>query len=111
MTYPPVLVYDYWCMKGVNMSEKKATSTQELPKISQRHKKFLRIIQKSRRETRKSTHEKLEFIDGDLQDVDPNNPILKMARSAEMLGLVASRDDIAENFDEILYQMMESNDD
>ncbi|HRF99116.1 MAG TPA: hypothetical protein PLZ51_28085, partial [Aggregatilineales bacterium] len=54
----------------------------------------------------------LEFIDGDLGDVDSNNPILQMARSAEKLGLIASRDDIADNFDEILHQMIvESNDD
>ncbi len=95
------------------MSDKKTTSTQEMPKMNQRQRRILpRRRQKPPRDAQKvPTHEKLEWIDGDLDDVDPNNPILRMARSAEKLGLVASRDDIAENFDEILYQMMESDDD
>lgn len=95
------------------MSDKKTTSTQEMPKINQRQRRILpRRSQKPPRDAQKvSTNEKLEWIDGDLDAVDPNNPILRMARSAEKLGLVASRDDIAENFDEILYQMMESDDD
>lgn len=34
------------------------------------------------------------------------NPILHMAYSAEEIGAVADRDDIAENFDDILREMM-----
>ncbi len=78
-------------------------------------KKHLRVYKKSSlpiyKNVAEESHPELELIDGDLGDVDPNNPILRMARSAEKLGLVASRDDIAENFDEILQQVITQTDD
>jgi len=88
------------------MSNKKSDATKPIGKriITTRKQ---RIIQRRQKESVKkskiSISNQLEFIDGDLDNVDYNNPILRMARSAEKLGLVASRNDIADNFDEVLH--------
>jgi hypothetical protein len=93
------------------MSDKKSDTTQPINKrIITTQKQHINIL-KRRKKSKISDSNQLEFIDGDLENVDSNNPILRMARSAEKLGLIASRDDIADNFDEILQQVIIESDD